>query len=209
MTASASDSNVTPDPGTLPGPGKVTSVNLSPKKTMRKTPGGRGTLILDRGFENDAHAGDWHRQVSLLSAESIGTMQAKGLDVDAGDFAENITTTGIDLLALPMGSQIKIGDSVVLEISQIGKVCHTKCAIYYQAGDCVMPREGIFAVVREAGEVVVGDTITTLSIGDGTCDRTSAESIAEFAAERAKEAEEEAARSEKNCKRVSAAPEGE
>ena len=200
-------------PGTLPGPGKVTSVNLSPKKTMRKTPGERGTLILDRGFETDAHAGDWHRQVSLLSAESIGTMQAKGLDVDAGDFAENITTTGIDLLALPMGSQIRIGDSVVLEISQIGKVCHTKCAIYYQAGDCVMPREGIFAVVREAGEVVVGDIIATLSIGDGTCDRTSAESIAEFAAERAKEAAEEAAaaevRSEKNCNRVTGSPEGE
>jgi len=199
--------------GTLPGPGTVTSVNLSPKKTMRKTPGTRGTLILDRGFESDAHAGDWHRQVSLLSAESIGTMQAKGLDVDAGDFAENITTTGIDLLALPMGSQIQIGDSVILEISQIGKVCHTKCAIYYQAGDCVMPREGIFAVVRQAGDVEVGDTITTLSIGDGTCDRTSAESIAEFAAERAKEAAEEAAkaeaRSEKNCNRVTGSPEGE
>ena len=204
---------MTSDNGTFPGPGTVTSVNLSPKKTMRKTPGTRGTLILDRGFDTDAHAGDWHRQVSLLSAESIGTMQAKDLDVDAGDFAENITTTGIDLLALPMGSQIQIGDSVILEISQIGKVCHTKCAIYYQAGDCVMPREGIFAVVRQAGDVEVGDTITTLSIGDGTCDRTSAESIAEFAAERAKEAAEEAAkaeaRSEKNCNRVTTSPEGE
>ena len=197
----------------MPGPGTVTSVNLSPKKTMRKTPGTHGKLVFDRGFENDAHAGDWHRQVSLLSAESIGTMQAKGLDVDAGDFAENITTTGIDLLALPMGSKISIGDSVVLEISQIGKVCHTKCAIYYQAGDCVMPREGIFAVVREPGDVNVGDTIVTLSIGDGTCDRTSAESIAEFAAERAKEAAEmaaaEAVRTAENCNRVSPAAQGE
>jgi len=197
----------------LPGPGTVTSVNLSPKKTMRKTPGTRGTLILDRGFESDAHAGDWHRQVSLLSAESIGTMQAKGLDVQAGDFAENITTIDIDVVALPVGSIIRIGDDAVLEISQIGKVCHTKCAIYYQAGDCVMPREGIFAVVRQAGDVEVGDTITTLSIGDGTCDRTSPESIAEFAAERAKEAAEEAvkaeARSEKNCNRVTTSPEGE
>ena len=145
---------MTPDTtATLPTPGVVTSVNLSAKKTMRKTPGTEGTLILDRGFEGDAHAGDWHRQVSLLASESIGTMQAKGLDVDAGDFAENITTKDFDLLALPIGSVIKVGESAVLEISQIGKVCHTKCAIYYQAGDCVMPREGIFAVVREPGEV--------------------------------------------------------
>ena len=197
---------MTSENATFPGPGTVTSVNLSPKKTMRKTPGTHGTLVLDRGFDTDAHMGDWHRQVSLLASESIGTMQAKGLDVDAGDFAENITTIGIDLLGLPVGSRIRVGDSVVLEISQIGKVCHTKCAIYYQAGDCVMPREGVFAVVREAGDVNVGDAITTLSLGDGTCDRTPPEAVAEFAAERAKEAAEEAAkaeaRSEKNCNRV-------
>ena len=197
---------MTSENATFPGPGTVTSVNLSPKKTMRKTPGTHGTLVLDRGFDTDAHMGDWHRQVSLLASESIGTMQAKGLDVDAGDFAENITTIGIDLLGLPVGSRIRVGESVVLEISQIGKVCHTKCAIYYQAGDCVMPREGVFAVVREAGDVNVGDAITTLSLGDGTCDRTPPEAVAEFAAERAKEAAEEAAkaeaRSEKNCNRV-------
>ena len=172
----------------------VTSVNLSPRKTMRKTRGERGTLILDRGFETDAHAGDWHRQVSLLAQESIDTMVAKGLDVKAGDFAENITTSGIDLLALPVGSVIRIGDGVVLEISQIGKVCHTKCAIYYQAGDCVMPREGLFAVVRQAGDVVVGDAIEVVSLGDGTCDRTPAEAIAEFEAEKAAEAAEAAAK---------------
>jgi MOSC domain-containing protein YiiM len=184
---------MTPDtaPG-LPAPGVVTSVNLSEKKTMRKAPGVSGTLILDRGFEGDAHAGDWHRQVSLLAAESIGTMQAKGLDVDAGDFAENITTKGFDLLALPIGSVIKVGESAVLEISQIGKVCHTKCAIYYQAGDCVMPREGIFAVVREPGEVRVGDSVVAVSLGDGTCDRTPPEAIAEFERERAAEAEAQA-----------------
>lgn len=194
---------MTPDTSAVfPGPGTVTSVNLSAKKTVRKTRGTHGTLVLDRGFEGDAHAGDWHRQVSLLSAESIGTMQAKGLDVDAGDFAENITTTGIDLLALPVGSRIRVGETAVLEISQIGKVCHTKCAIYYQAGDCVMPREGIFAVVREAGDVNVGDTVTTLSLGNGTCDRTPAEAIAEFAAERAAEAAEEAARTAENCNRA-------
>jgi MOSC domain-containing protein YiiM len=172
----------------------VVSVNLSPRKTMRKTPGTRGTLVLDRGFEDDAHAGDWHRQVSLLALESIQSMVAKGLDVKPGDFAENITTSGIDLLALPVGSVLRIGDGVVLEISQIGKVCHAKCAIYYQAGDCVMPREGLFAVVRAAGDVVVGDAVEVVSLGDGTCDRTPAEAIAEFEAEKAAEAADAAAK---------------
>ncbi|MGD0862748.1 MAG: MOSC domain-containing protein [Candidatus Limnocylindrales bacterium] len=178
----------------LPNPGVVVSVNLSARKTVRKTRGERGTLIFDRGFEGDAHAGDWHRQVSLLGQESIDKMVAEGLSVGPGDFAENITTAGIDLLALAIGSTIKIGDSCILEISQIGKVCHTKCAIYYQAGDCVMPREGLFAVVRTAGEVRVGDPIDVLSLGDGTCDRTPASAIAEFEAEKAAEAAEAAAR---------------
>jgi MOSC domain-containing protein YiiM len=180
----------------LPGPGTVVSVNISEKKTVRKPPGEQGTLVFDRGFEGDAHAGDWHRQVSLLAAESIATMQAKGLDVGFGDFAENITTEGIDLLALPIGSVLNVGGSVVLEISQIGKVCHSKCAIYYQAGDCVMPREGIFAVVREAGPVRVGDAVVTVSLGDGTCDRTPPEAIAEFERERAAEAAAMAEKSE-------------
>jgi MOSC domain-containing protein YiiM len=172
----------------LPGPGTVVSVNLSERKTVRKTPGTSGTLVLDRGFAGDAHAGDWHRQVSLLAQESIDSMVAKGLDVGAGDFAENITTTGIDLMSLPVGSVLKIGAEAVVEISQIGKVCHTKCAIYYQAGDCVMPREGIFAVVRNAGNVKVGDRVETFSLGDGTCDRTPEEAVREFEEERAKEA---------------------
>ena len=174
----------------LPGPGTVVSVNLSERKTMRKKPGTEGTLVLDRGFDGDAHAGDWHRQVSLLAQESIDKMVAAGLSVGPGDFAENITTRGIDLLALPVGSVLEIGDGVRLEISQIGKVCHTKCAIYYQAGDCVMPREGLFAVVRSAGPVRVGDRVTTVSLGDGTCDRTPAEAVAEFEAEKAREAAE-------------------
>jgi len=140
--------------------GTVVSVNLSERKTVRKTRGERGTLVLDRGFEGDAHAGDWHRQVSLLAIESIAEMQAKGLDVDSGDFAENITTEGVDLMTLPLGSIIRIGEKVVLEVSQIGKTCHTKCAIYYQAGDCIMPREGIFARVLEGGTIRNGDLIT-------------------------------------------------
>lgn len=175
----------------LPGPGTVVSVNLSERKTVRKTPGSAGDVVLDRGFAGDAHAGDWHRQVSLLAQESIDKMVAAGLDVGPGDFAENITTSGVDLLALPVGTTLAVGDAVRLEISQIGKVCHTKCAIYYQAGDCVMPREGLFAVVRAAGPVRVGDAVTVLELGDGTCDRTPAEAIAEF--EAAKAAERDAA----------------
>jgi len=159
--------------------GRVVSVNLSERKTVRKTRGTHGTLVLDRGFEGDAHAGDWHRQVSLLAKESIEEMQAKGLDVDAGDFAENITTEGVELMTLPVGSVIHIGDEVVLEVSQIGKTCHNKCAIFYQAGDCVMPREGIFAVVRVPGDVDAGDTIEVVQIGDGSCDRSPEESIKE------------------------------
>ena len=177
----------------------VISVNLSPRKTMRKTPGECATLVLDRGFEGDAHMGDWHRQVSLLAIESIDKMTAKGLDVGPGDFAENITTRGIDLLALPVGSVIRIGADTVLEISQIGKVCHTKCAIYYQAGDCVMPREGLFAVVRQAGDVAVGDEVAIVSLGDGTCDRTPVEAIAEFEAEKAAEKAAEAEKAGKAC----------
>jgi MOSC domain-containing protein YiiM len=186
---------------TGPGPGTVVSVNLSERKTMRKKPGTEGTLVLDRGFEDDAHAGDWHRQVSLLAQESIDSMVAKGLDVGAGDFAENITTSGIDLLALPVGSVLRVGDDTLLEISQIGKVCHTKCAIFYQAGDCVMPREGLFAVVREAGRVRAGDRVEVVSLGNGTCDRTPAEAIAEFEAEKAAEA----ARTGSACAPASAA----
>jgi MOSC domain-containing protein YiiM len=172
----------------LPDRGTVVSVNRSERKTVRKTRGEAGSLIFDRGFEGDAHAGDWHRQVSLLGQESIDTMVQAGLRVGPGDFAENITTSGIDLLALPVGSLLRIGDSTRLEISQIGKVCHTKCAIYFLAGDCVMPREGLFAVVRAPGTVRVGDPITVISLGDGTCDRTPASAILEFEAEKAAEA---------------------
>jgi MOSC domain-containing protein YiiM len=165
--------------------GTVVSVNLSEKKTVRKQRFERGTLVLDRGFEGDAHAGDWHRQVSLLSIESIDSMNAKGLSVGPGDFAENITTKGVEVMTLPVGSVIRIGDGVVLEVSQVGKVCHNKCAIYYQAGDCVMPREGVFVVVREPGDVAVGDPVEIVSLGDGTCDRSPEESLAESESVRA------------------------
>lgn len=177
--------------------GTVVSVNLSPRKTMRKQRFEHGTLELDRGFIDDAHAGDWHRQVSLLAQESIDEMVAKGLDVGPGDFAENITTLGVDVMTLPVGSIVTVGEDVVLEISQVGKVCHNKCAIYYQAGDCVMPREGVFAVVRKAGDVRVGDAVHIESIGDGTCDRSPEDSL--IASAQVREANE--------CRKVAATKE--
>lgn len=139
--------------------GKIISVNISARKTVRKTPVGEGEIIADFGFKDDAHSGDWHRQVSLLAVESIAKMRAKGLDVGPGDFAENLTTEGLDLLSLPIGTKLKAGNGVKLEVTQIGKECHTKCAIYYQAGDCVMPKEGIFARVLAGGLIKNGDNI--------------------------------------------------
>ena len=137
---------------------KIHAISISPRKGMRKTNVDSANLLADFGLENDAHAGKWHRQVSLLAQESIDTMRAKGLEVVAGNFAENITTTGIDLLSLPIGTHLEIGEGEIV-ISQIGKVCHHKCAIFYQAGDCVMPREGIFGVVIRGGMIRVGDPI--------------------------------------------------
>ena len=163
------------------GPARIASVNTSPRKGTRKTPieGGRDRVIEQYGLESDAHAGHWHRQVSFLARESIDTARERGLDVAEGDFGENFTTEGIDLLDLPLGTQLKIGDEVLVEISQIGKVCHTRCAIYYLAGDCIFPHEGIFGVVLHGGEVAVGDAIEVVRRGDGTCSFTPAEALAE------------------------------
>lgn len=139
---------------------KIVSVNISEKKGMRKQPVEEVVLVPGYGIEGDAHASsEWHRQVSLLALESIEKMREAGLDVHPGDFAENLTTEGIDLLGLPLGSRITVGD-VELEISQHGKECHTRCAIYYQAGDCVMPTEGVFAKVITGGSVRKGDTVS-------------------------------------------------
>jgi MOSC domain-containing protein YiiM len=118
-------------------------------------------LLCEHGLEGDAHAGKWHRQVSLLAQESIDKMQAHLADfkLKPGDFAENITTQGMELLSLPVGTRLKIGDSVLLEVTQIGKACHLACEIRKIVGDCIMPREGIFTIVLEEGEVKVGDAI--------------------------------------------------
>ena len=137
----------------------VVAVCVSKNKGERKTPVSAVELAADHGIIGDAHAGPWHRQVSLLAIESIRKMQRMGLDVTTGDFAENITTEGIDLVALPIGTRLAIGDTLV-EVTQIGKVCHNRCAIYYQAGDCVMPKEGIFAKVMQGGTVLPNQTIS-------------------------------------------------
>lgn len=141
---------------------KITAVCISENKGERKTPTERVELRPSHGIVGDAHAGPWHRQISLLAKESIDKMRRLGLDVDNGDFAENLTTEGIVLTDLPIGSQLKI-DGCVLEISQIGKECHTRCAIYHQAGDCVMPKEGVFAKVLQGGHISPGDAIEIVS----------------------------------------------
>lgn len=139
---------------------KIVSINISDKKGIRKKAVDTAVLKENYGIEDDAHASEkWHRQVSLLALESIEKMQALGLNVGPGDFAENITTEGIDLLTLPVGTKIMIGHDIEVEVSQIGKVCHTRCAIYHQAGDCVMPKEGIFVKVLKGGVVKRGDEI--------------------------------------------------
>ena len=136
---------------------------ISKNKGERKTPVAQVELRQEHGIIDDAHAGDWHRQISLLASESIAKMQAMGLDVDSGDFAENLTTKGIDLVNLPIGTRLKVGETL-LEVTQIGKECHNRCAIYEQAGDCVMPKEGIFARVIEGGIIKPGDEITHIDV---------------------------------------------
>jgi MOSC domain-containing protein YiiM len=142
--------------------GKVIAVNISSKKGTRKKNVGSSCLLVGLGLQDDAHAAPGNRQVSLLAQESIDKMTRLGLKVGPGDFAENLTTQGLDLLALPLGTRFRVGEGTLLEVTQIGKVCHTRCAIYYQAGDCVMPKEGIFAQVLEGGEIKVGDEIRVL-----------------------------------------------
>jgi MOSC domain-containing protein YiiM len=151
------------DPLTPTPRGQVLAVCTSQKKGTRKRDAGSAELRPDWGIVGDAHAADWHRQVSLLAWESIEKMRALGLNVGAGAFAENITTQGLVLTDLPVGTQLRLGEALV-QVTQIGKVCHDRCAIYYQAGDCVMPREGIFVRVCQGGRVKVGDVIEVLSL---------------------------------------------
>ena len=140
--------------------GRIIAVSISYRKGVKKTNILEGRLVESTGLENDAHAGYWHRQVSLLGMESIAKIKDKSLDVKPGDFAENITTEGIRLWELPVGTCLGLGEEAIVEVTQVGKECHDRCAIYHQVGDCVMPREGIFARVVNGGAIKPGDRIT-------------------------------------------------
>ncbi len=138
----------------------IIAVCRSEKKGTKKKPVAVVTIKENHGVVGDAHAdGTTHRQVSLLAIESIDKMRGRGFDLQPGDFAENITTQGIDWVSLPIGTKIALGDEAELEMTQIGKECHAACAIRKQVGDCIMPREGIFAKVIQGGDVKAGDTI--------------------------------------------------
>lgn len=142
---------------------KVISINISDKKGVIKTPIKEGKFIEEHGLDNDAHAGKWHRQVSLLGMESIDKMIKMGVnDLTSGKFAENITTEGIVLYELPVGTRLKIGETIQ-EVTQIGKECHKGCAIKNQVGTCIMPTEGIFTRIIKGGVVKAGDSIEILS----------------------------------------------
>jgi len=141
--------------------GKIVSLNISRKKGVNKEPVESVELRVDHGMVGDAHAADWHRQISLLAEESIDFMRAKGLELDPGAFAENITTEGIDLVHLPIGARLGNGQ-VVLEVTQIGKKCHQGCEIFKKVGDCIMPREGIFTKVIVPGVLHRGDPLDLL-----------------------------------------------
>jgi MOSC domain-containing protein YiiM len=141
--------------------GEIVAVCLSPKKGTAKRPVAEGLLIEDMGLKNDAHAGKWHRQVSLLDYGQVLDFVAKGGQVVHGDFGENILVSGINLRTLPIGTKLQAGPAT-LEVTQIGKECHSRCQIYYRVGDCIMPREGIFAKVLKGGPIKAGDEVNVL-----------------------------------------------
>jgi len=141
---------------------RIISVNISKNKGEKKIPVNTLSLKINHGIEGDAHAGNWHRQISLLAEEDIDIMRAKGIELIPGDFAENIATRGVKWLEFPIGTLVRLGDSAVVEITQIGKECHTRCAIYYKAGDCIMPSEGIFGKVLQGGSIRKGDTLRVM-----------------------------------------------
>lgn len=138
--------------------GKVLAVCISERKGTEKINVGSARFIEDWGIENDSHAGKWHRQVSLLSHEKIEAFRARGAEVVNGAFGENLVVEGFDFRALPVGTKFKCND-VVLELTQIGKECHSGCAIYQKMGECIMPREGVFTRVLHGGVISVGDTL--------------------------------------------------
>lgn len=151
-------------------PAHLVAVSISATKGVKKDNVPQARVVVNFGLEGDAHAGDWHRQVSLLAVESIDKMLCRGLELKPGDFAENLTTQGIDIPNLPIGTRLRVGNEVVLEVTQIGKACHHGCAIKQAVGDCVMPREGIFARVLQGGLVHPNDIIEVLDGASGAAD---------------------------------------
>ena len=145
--------------------GKIIDVCLSEKKGVQKKRIDEGILIEEFGLQGDAHAGKWHRQVSLLALEKIEDFRNKGGNVDFGAFGENLVIEGFELNKLPVGQRLTVGDDVLLEVTQIGKECHDKCAIYYQVGECIMPKNGIFTRVLKGGKVKVGDKCELVDTG--------------------------------------------
>ena len=138
---------------------KIVSIAVSRKKGTTKSCVDKALLIEDHGIQGDAHAGNWHRQISFLSAESIHQAQTDDLKLNFGDFAENIATTGIDWKTQPVGRRFKLGSEALVEITQIGKKCHHKCDIFHRTGDCIMPREGVFAKIIRGGHIHTGDLV--------------------------------------------------
>jgi MOSC domain-containing protein YiiM len=145
----------------------VVAVSVSDRKGVVKENVPEARLVVEHGLEGDAHAGEWHRQVSLLALESIDKMRAAGAAVKPGDFAENITTQGLAVDELPIGTHLRVGREAELIITQIGKACHKGCAIRDLVGDCIMPREGVFARVVKGGVVRPGDAIEVLHVPGG------------------------------------------
>ena len=142
--------------------GEIVSINISTKKGEQKIPV-EFANVTNKGLEGDAHSGDWHRQISLLSEKSIDKMRGKGVEIHYGDFAENITIKNLVLTGVHVGQRISIGKEVLLEVTQIGKECHQGCAIRDAVGDCIMPKEGIFAKVIMIGNIRVGDTVILIN----------------------------------------------
>ena len=146
------------------------AICISAERGVAKQPVDEVRAIEGDGLQDDGHAGTWHRQVSLLGVESVRKMQDAGADVGPGDFGENLDVEGLDLPSLPIGTKLRLGEAVLLEVTQIGKECHDRCAIYHQVGDCVMPREGIFARVLQGGTIKPGDEIVVMDEGDESSD---------------------------------------
>jgi molybdopterin adenylyltransferase len=146
--------------------GRIKAISISKTRGMQKVNVPGAELRADHGMVGDAHAGHWHRQLSLLDIESIEIMKAKGANVSPGAFAENITTEGIELAVLKLGDKLKLGAEAEIEITQFGKECHGRCKIYEQIGDCIMPRQGVFASVSRGGSIIVGDVIEVIADGD-------------------------------------------